>query len=181
MGCHFLLQGIFPIWASNPHFLCLLCWQAGFFFFFTTEPPGKPLGRDTWFIPPKSPLYPRVAVAVQLLSLVQPFVTPYCSTPDFLSFTVSWSSLKLMSSQWYHPTISSSVFSFSSCPQSFPVSGSFPVSRLFTSGGKSSGASASASVLPMDVQGWFLLRLTDLLLGWTDLLAIPGTLKSCCC
>ena len=48
--------------------------------FFTTEPPGKPLGRDTWFIPPKSPLYPRVAVAVQLLSLVQPFVTPYCST-----------------------------------------------------------------------------------------------------
>ena len=51
----------------------------------------------------------------------------------------------------------------SSCPQSFPESGSFPMSRLFTSGGQSIGASASASVLPMSIQGWFPLRLNGLL------------------
>ena len=55
-------------------------------------------------------------------------------------------------SQWCHPTISSSVVPFSSCPQSFPASGSFPMSQLFTSGGQSIGASASASVLPMNIQ-----------------------------
>ena len=55
-----------------------------------------------------------------------------------------------------HPTISSSVGPFSSCLQSFPTWGSFPVSWLFTSGGQSIGASASASVLPMNIQGWFL-------------------------
>ena len=66
-------------------------------------------------------------------------------------------------SQWCHPTISSSVIPFSSCLQSFPVSGSFPVTRLFASGGQSIGASASASVLPMDIQDWFPLRLTGLI------------------
>ena len=55
-------------------------------------------------------------------------------------------------SQWCHPTISSSVVPFSSCPQSFPASGSFPMSQLFTSGGQSIGASASALVLPMNIQ-----------------------------
>ena len=63
-------------------------------------------------------------------------------------------------SQWCHPTISSSVTSFSSCPQSFSASGSFPMTRLFTSGGPSSGPSASASVLPMNTQGWFPLGLS---------------------
>ena len=58
-------------------------------------------------------------------------------------------------SWWCHPTSSSSVVPFSSCPQSFPASGSFPKSRLFTSGGQSIGASASAPVLPVNVQGWF--------------------------
>ena len=66
-------------------------------------------------------------------------------------------------SQWCHPSISSSVVSFSSCPQSFPASGSFPVSQLFTSGGQS--IRASASVLPMSIQGWFPL-------GWTDLVSL---------
>ena len=56
------------------------------------------------------------------------------------------------SSQWCHPTISSSDVPFSSCLQSFPASGSFPVSQLFTSGGQSIGASASASVPPMNIQ-----------------------------
>ena len=66
-------------------------------------------------------------------------------------------------SRWCHPTISSSVFPFSSRPQSFPASGSFPMSGLFTSGGQSIGASASASVFPVDIQNWFLLGLTSLI------------------
>ena len=57
-------------------------------------------------------------------------------------------------SQWCHPTISSSVIPFSSCPQSFPASGSFPMSQPFTSGGQSIGASASTSFLPKKFQGW---------------------------
>ena len=60
-------------------------------------------------------------------------------------------------SWWCHPTILSSVVSFSSCPQSFPASGSFLMSRLFISGSQSIGASSSASVLPMRTQGWFPL------------------------
>ena len=58
------------------------------------------------------------------------------------------------SSWWCHPTISSSVIPFSSCPQSLPASGSFPMSQLFTSGGQSIGVSASASVLPLNTQHW---------------------------
>ena len=66
-------------------------------------------------------------------------------------------------SQWCYLTISSSVALFSFCLQSFPASGSFPMSRVFTSGGQSIGASASASVLPMNIQGWFPLGLTGLI------------------
>ena len=65
--------------------------------------------------------------------------------------------------QWCHPNISSSTAHFSSCLQSFPASGSFPMSRLFSSGGQSIGASASASVLPMNIQEWFPLGLTGLI------------------
>ena len=64
--------------------------------------------------------------------------------------------------QWCRPTISSSVVPFSSCLQSFPASGSFPVSQFFASGGQSIGASASASVLPVNIQDWFCLELTGL-------------------
>ena len=67
------------------------------------------------------------------------------------------------SSQWCHPTISSSVTPFSSCPQSFPASGSFPISWLFTSSGQSIASSASASVFPMNMQGWFPLGLIGLI------------------
>ena len=63
--------------------------------------------------------------------------------------------------QWCHPTIT--VAPFSSWPQSFPASGSFPMNWLFISGGQSSGASAFSSVLPMNVQGWFSLGLTGLI------------------
>ena len=69
------------------------------------------------------------------------------------------------SSQWFHPTISSSVVPFSSCFQSFPASGSFPKSWLFASSGQSIGVSASASVLPMNIQDGFPLGLT----GWISL------------
>ena len=57
--------------------------------------------------------------------------------------------------QWCHPTVSSSVTPFSSCLQSFPAAGAYPVSQFFTSGGQSIGVSASASVLPMNIQDWF--------------------------
>ena len=65
------------------------------------------------------------------------------------------------SSRWCHPTISSSVVPFSSCPQSFPASGSFPMSQFFASGGQRIWFSASASVLPMNIQDWFPSGLTD--------------------
>ena len=66
-------------------------------------------------------------------------------------------------STWCHPTISSPVIPLSSCLQSFPTSESFPVSHLFTSGGQNNEASALASVLPVDIQGWFPLWLTSLI------------------
>ena len=65
--------------------------------------------------------------------------------------------------QWCHPAISSSVVPLFSCPQSFPASGSFPMSQFFTSGGQSIGVSASTSVLPMNIQDWFSLGLTGLI------------------
>ena len=65
------------------------------------------------------------------------------------------------SSWWYHPAISSCVVPFSSCPQSLPASGSFPMSQLFEWGGQSIGVSASASVLPMNILDWFPLGLTS--------------------
>ena len=67
------------------------------------------------------------------------------------------------SSRWCHLTISYSLVPFSSCLQSFPVSESFPASRLFASGGQNIGASASTSDLPMNIQGWFPLGLTGLI------------------
>ena len=68
-------------------------------------------------------------------------------------------------SQWCHPTISSSVVSFSSYPQPFPASGSYQMSQLFAAGGQSTGISASTSVLPMNTQDWFPLGWT----GWISL------------
>ena len=66
-------------------------------------------------------------------------------------------------SQWCHPAISFSIVPFSFCPQSFPASGSFLMSQLFSSGSQSIGASASTSVLPMNIQGWCPLGLTGLI------------------
>ena len=66
-------------------------------------------------------------------------------------------------SQWCHPAISSSAVPFSSCPRSLPASESFPMNQFFTSGGQSIGVSASASVLPMNIQCWFPLGLIGLI------------------
>ena len=70
-------------------------------------------------------------------------------------------------SWWCHPTISSSVVPFSSCPQSFPASGSFQMSQLFAWGGQSIGVSAATSVIPMNTQGWFPL-------GWTSWISLQS-------
>ena len=102
--------------------------------------------------------------SVQMLSHVslQPHglqhARPLCPSPSPRACSNS-----CPSHQWCHPTISSSVIPFSSCLQYFWASGSFPMSRLFTSGGQSIGASVSASVLPMNIQGWFPLGLTNLI------------------
>ena len=82
------------------------------------------------------------------------FPVPHCLLEFAQTHSLSW--------RW-HPTISSYVTPFSSCPQSFPASGSFPKSRLFKSGDQSIGASTSTSVLPMNIQGWFSLGLTSLI------------------
>ena len=81
-------------------------------------------------------------------------------SPGIYSNTCPWS-------RWGHPTISSSVIPFSSHLQSFPASGSFQMSQLFASGGQSIGVSASASVLPMNIQDWFPL-------GWTSWISLQS-------
>ena len=105
--------------------------------------------------------------SVQSLSCVRLFATPWTAAPQaFLSITIPGAySNSCPSSQWCHPTISSSVVPFSSHLQSFPASGSFPMSQFFTSSGQSIGVSASASVLPMNIQDWFPLGWT----GWISL------------
>ena len=112
--------------------------------------------------------------SVQLLTHTWLFAIPWTAARQAsLSITVSGVYQNTCpSSQWCHQAISSSVVPFSSCPQFLPESGSFPISQLFTWGGQSIGLSASASVLPMNTQGWCPL-------GWTGwILAVQGTLKS---
>ena len=103
----------------------------------------------------------------QLLSYVRLFVTPWtaaCQT-SLPSPTPSVYSNSCPLSRWCHPTISSSVSPFSACPQSFPGSGSFQKSQFFATGGQSIGGSASASILPMNIQDWSPLGWT----GWISL------------
>ena len=93
-------------------------------------------------------------------SLVFDFVTPRTAAPQAslsITKTPTAYSNSCLWSRCCHPTNSSSVVPFSSCLQSFPASGSFPVSQFFPSGGQSIGVSASASVLPMNIQDWFPL------------------------
>ena len=108
-------------------------------------------------------------LSVQSLSRVRHFATPWIAacqascpspTPGIYTNPCTWS-------RWCHPTIWSSVVPFSSCPQSFPASVSFPVSQLFSWGGQSIGVSASTSVLPMNTQDWYLL-------GWTAWISLQS-------
>ena len=112
--------------------------------------------------------------SVQSLSCVQFFVTPWTvACQASLSFTNSQSLLKFISIKSVMPSNHLILcHTFSSCLQTFPALGSFPMSYFFTSGGQSIGASASASVLPMNIR-------IDFLSDWlVDLLAVQGTLKS---
>ena len=107
-------------------------------------------------------------IVVQSLSRVWLFATPWTAASQAsLSFTIFWSLLKFMSIESVmlsnHLTISSSIVPFSFCLQYFPASGSFPMSRLCSSGGQIIGVSVLASVLPVNVQGWFPLGLTGLI------------------
>ena len=103
-------------------------------------------------------------VVVQSLSSVWLFVIPWTAACQAsLSFTLSLGLLKLMFFESVMPCTISSSIAFSSFSQSFPASGSFPMSQLFTLGGQIIGASASASVFPLNIQGWFPLWLTDLI------------------
>ena len=107
-------------------------------------------------------------VSIQSLSHVQLFVTPWTAARQASLSTNSWSLLKCPLTRWCHPTISSSVIPWlSSCLQSFPASGSFPMNWFFASGGQSIGTSASASVLPMNIRDWFPLGWT----GWISMLS----------
>ena len=110
----------------------------------------------------------KIVVAVRLQPHGLQLARCACSSPSPGVYTNS-----CPSSRWCHPTISSSVIPFSSCLQSFPASGSFPMSQFFESGGQSIGASVSASVFPTEYSGLISFR-TD----WLDLLAFQGTLKS---
>ena len=105
--------------------------------------------------------------SLRSLSHVRLFVTPWTvAHQTSLSIINSWSYPNPSSLSWWcHPTISSSVIPFSSCPQSFPASGSFQMSQLFASGDQSIGVSASASVPPMNTQEWSSLGWT----GWISL------------
>ena len=138
MGCHALLQGIFLTQRSNPRrLLCLLQWQAG------SLPHCLSVIQS----------YPTLLRPHGLQQRRLPCPSPIpgaCSNSCPLS-------------RWCYQTISSSVVPFSAGLQSFPASESFLMSQLFTSGGLSIRASASASVLLMNIQDWFPLRLTGLI------------------
>ena len=142
VGCHFLLQEI--SWTQRLN-SCLLNWQAN-------SLPLSHLGS----------LYVYFQFSCSVMSnSATPWTAARQASP---SITNSRSLLKLTSIELVMPfNISSSVIPFSSCLKSFPASDSFPTSQFFTSRGQGIGASASVSVLPMNIQGWFTLRLTGLI------------------
>ena len=171
MDCHVLLQGIVLTQKSNLCLLYRLYWQA------TSSPlapPWKPLG---WYrhilnsyiraltykistCENGSVQFSRSVVSDSLRSHGLQHARFPCPSP-----TAEACSNSCLLSRWCHPTISSSVVPFPSCPQSSPASGSFQMSQLFTSGGQSIGVSASTSVLPMNTQDWSPL-------GWTNWISL---------
>ena len=120
----------------------------------------KGIGNQVFF--PSSVQFSRSVVPDSLRPHEQQHARLPCPSPTPRAYPNSYPL-----SQRCHPTISSSVIPFSSCPQSFPASGSFQMSQLFVSGGQSIGVSASASVLPMNIQD-------SLPLGWTDWISLQS-------
>ena len=114
--------------------------------------------------------------SVQSLSRVRLVATPWTAAPQASLSITNCRSLPnpCPLSLWCHPTISSSVVPFCSCLQSFPASGSFPMSQFFTSGGQNIGISVSFSISPFNDYS----RLISFRMEWLDLLAVQGTLKS---
>ena len=161
-----ILQAIKLEWVTIPFFFRGSSWPrdqiqvsciAGRFL--TVWAPGKPFRYG-------SVQFSRSAVSNSLWTHESQHTRPPCPSP-----TPEVHSDSRPSSQWCHPAISSSVVPFSSCPQSLPASGFFPMSQLFTWGGQSTGVSALASFLPKKSQISFRM-------DWLDLLAVQGTLKS---
>ena len=149
VGCHALVHG--SSWPRDQ--TQVSCIAGGFFTHWTTWEPR-------WII---SVPFSRSVVSNSLLPHGLQHAGLPCPSPTPRAYSNSYPS-----SQWCCPTISSSVVPFSSWFQSFPVSGSFPVSQFFTSSGQSNGASASASALPMNIQDWFPL-------GWTGWISLQST------
>ena len=149
MGSHSLLQGSFPSQGSNPgppH-----CRQV----IYHLSHLGKPHIK---YVP--SVQFSHSVASHSLRPHELQHTRPPCPSPTPGAYSNS-----CPSSWWCHPAISSSVVPFSSCPQSLPASGSFPMSQLFSWGGQSIGVLASASVLPMNTQDWSPLGWT----GWISL------------
>ena len=124
-----------------------------------------------WIILVFSKHFTFIILSVQFNSVAQSCPTlcdaTDCSTPGLLihHWLPEFAQTHVHRSRWCHPTTSSSVVPFSSRLQSFPASGSFPMSQFFASGGQSIGVSTSASVLPMNIQDWFPL-------GWSDWISL---------
>ena len=132
------------------------------------SPHNEPV-MEHYFLP-----FPSEKIIVQLLlllfshSVMSDFLQPHgLQHPASLSFTISWSLLKLISIKSVMLSTNSFFIIAFSCLQSFPASGSFPISWFFISGGQSIWVSASASVLPMNMQGWFPL-------GWADWISLQS-------
>ena len=118
-----------------------------------------------WLLKKEEEEYQGKFSSAQSLTRVRLFATPWTTARQAsLSIISSWNLPKPMSIESVMPSNHyTSVIPFSSYPQSFPASGSFPMSQLFMSGGQSIGASSSASVLSVNIQGWFPLALTGLI------------------
>ena len=150
-GCHFILHRDFLIKGLNTQLSRSPAWQAD------SLPPWH------WGSARRQYQFSQFSCSVGSDSL-QPH-EPKHARPPCPSPTPRVYSNSCTLSQWCHPTISSSVIPFPSCLQSFPASGSFPMSQFFASGSQSIRVSASASVLPMSLQDWFPL-------GWTGSISL---------
>ena len=149
-GSSCLPPGIYPTQGSNPSLFWLLHWQVGSL---PLVPPGSPKTLSQF-------LHSIMSNSLRSHRLQHTRLPCPSPTPGVYPNSCP-------SSQWCHPTISSSVVPFSSCHQSFPASGSFAVSQFFASGGWSIGISASSSAISMNIQDWFPLGWT----GWISLMS----------